>query len=52
MFERVNSVASKICPTSHLFFFKMDSLNMLGRRMFFPFLVLGQTYGSNAYRHG
>jgi hypothetical protein len=47
MFEGVNSMASKVHPTSHLFSYKMDSLNMLGQQIFFPFLVLGQAFGSN-----
>jgi len=52
MFEGDNSVASRICPTSHLFSYKMDSLNVLGHQIFFPFLDLGQASGPMAYRHG
>jgi hypothetical protein len=47
MFEGVNSVASKVRPTSHLFAYKMDSLKVPGQRIFFPFLDFGQTFGSN-----
>jgi hypothetical protein len=50
MFERVNNVTSKGCPTSHLFSCKTDNLKVLGHWIFFPFLDFGQTYGSNGLK--
>jgi hypothetical protein len=52
MFDGINIVVSRVHPTSHLFSYRMDSLNMLGQQIFFPFLDLGQAFISNAYRHG
>jgi hypothetical protein len=42
MFEGVNNVASKVHPTSHLFSYKMDSLNVSGQQILFLFFDLGQ----------
>ncbi len=52
MFDGVNNVVSRVHPTFHLFYCIMDSLNMLGQQIFFPFLDLDQTFKFNAYRHG
>jgi hypothetical protein len=52
MFEGVNSVASRVHTTSHLFSYKMDSLKMLGQQNFFTFLNFGQAFGSNGLQTG
>jgi hypothetical protein len=39
MVKGIYSVASRACPTSHLFSWIIDSLKLLGQHIFFPFLV-------------
>jgi len=52
MFEGVNSVASRVCPTSHLFSCRMDNLKMSRWRTSSRSLILAKHLDLMAYRQG